>query len=148
MSGHLLAIAWKERPRAAMIEAQRAEVSVERGIAGDFRGASPDRQVTIVFKADWDAACAALGEERPWTLRRANLLIEGLDNPRAAGARLQVGSAVVEITGETEPCSRMDAQWQGLTAALTPGWRGGLTARVITGGTLGVGDAVAWLARA
>ncbi len=140
--GALAAIAWKDKPRRPMIEALRADITVEAGLAGDCRGRPGRRQVTVLFAEDWAAACAALGEERPWALRRANLLVAGLPNPRAAGGLLRVGAALFEITGETEPCARMDSQWPGLRAALLPDWRGGLTARVRAGGEVRVGDPV------
>jgi MOSC domain-containing protein YiiM len=142
--GILRAIAWKEKPRQPMIEAQETAITREHGMAGDFRGAPGERQVTILFAQDWAAACALLGETRAWTIRRANLLVEGLTNPAAAGGVLHVGPVVLSITGETEPCNNMDRQWPGLRAALTPDWRGGLTARVIEGGAVKVGDAVVW----
>ncbi|HCK85251.1 MAG TPA: MOSC domain-containing protein, partial [Hyphomonadaceae bacterium] len=63
---------------------------------------------------------------------------------RAAGGRLIIGGVELAITGETKPCANMDRQWQGLTAALTPDWRGGLTARVLRGGEVCVGDGVRW----
>lgn len=138
----LAAIAWKEKPRQPMIEAANADVTLERGVESDFRGAPGPRQVTIVFADDWAAACADLGETRPWLIRRANFLVEGLANPRKAGAVIRIGTAAFEITGETEPCANMDRQWPGLTAALTPDWRGGVTARVLSPGAVSIGDAV------
>lgn len=140
MTGRLVSIAWKTKPRTPMIEASQSVVSVEAGVEGDFRGAPGKRQITILFADDWARVCAALGEARPWLIRRANLLIEGLANPRAAGGLLRVGPALLSIAGECDPCSNMDRQWPGLTEALTPDWLGGLTARVIEGGRLSVGD--------
>ena len=140
--GRLIGIAWKDKPRETMREAARAVITPEAGLAGDFRGAPGNRQVTILFAQDWAAACEALGDTRAWTIRRANLLIEGIANPRTAGGRLIIGAVDLAITGETKPCSNMDRQWPGLTAALAPDWRGGLTARVVRGGEVCVGDEV------
>jgi MOSC domain-containing protein YiiM len=141
----LIGIAWKLKPRQPMVEAQEAIITPERGLDGDFRGAPGARQVTVLFASDWAAACADLGEARAWTIRRANLFVDGIDNPCAAGGRLRVGDVVLTITGETEPCSNMDRQRPGLTAALNPDWRGGVTARVIEGGRVRIGDAVAFV---
>jgi MOSC domain-containing protein YiiM len=142
MTGRLLAIAWKTRTRAPMQTADSVVVDRDTGIFGDFRGAAEDRQLTIVFAEDWAAACRNLAADVPWTARRANLLVAGLANPKRAGGMLRLGDVVLAITGETEPCSRMDAEHQGLRAALTPDWRGGVKTRVLHGGTIRVGDAV------
>jgi len=144
MTGELVAIAWKEKPRQPMVLAEAATVSVEKGLAGDFRGAVEGRQVTIVFAEDWAAACADLGAEPPWTARRANLLVRGLANPRAPGAVIAIGAVRLEITEETAPCSVMDKQMKGLRRALTPDWRAGVSTRVLAGGAIRVGDAVSF----
>lgn len=142
MTGRLAAIAMKTKPRQPMHELTQANVSVETGIEGDFRGASPGRQITIVFAEDWRAAVMDLAPDAPWTLRRANLLLEGIANPQAHGCTLVIGPVMLEITGETTPCSIMEKQLGGLREALKLHWRGGLTARVISAGRIAVGDPV------
>lgn len=121
---------------------ERAEIRSSTGVAKDFRGRPGDRQVTVVTSRAWRDACAALGREVEWTLRRANLLVDGIDLPRSVGAVLCIGSAELLVTGETAPCSRMDEQSPGLTAALQPDWRGGVTCRVLRAGTVALGDRV------
>ncbi len=138
--GRLTGIAVRGASRAPMEEVDSVRVAVESGLAGDRHGDFADRQVTILSAADWRAACGELGADLPWTVRRANLLLDGVVLPRAAGARVRVGECVLEITGETDPCERMDEQHDGLRRALTPDWRGGRTCRVVSGGELRVGD--------
>jgi len=53
-----------------------------------------------------------------------------------------IGSLVLEVTQETQPCQVMEAAHRGLRAALTPDWRGGVCCRVIQSGTIRVGDRV------
>lgn len=125
-----------------MVLTDRGIVSVETGLVGDWRGKQKMRQVTILFADDWAAAVADLDSAAPWTIRRATLLVSGIANPRREGDILMVGGARMVVTGETQPCSRMDEQLPGLQAALAPAWRGGLTARVIEGGEIAVGDRV------
>lgn len=58
------------------------------------------------------------------------------------GTKLRFGHDVIlEITGITAPCKRMDEAHQGLKDALH-GLRGGLTCRVIQGGRLGIADTI------
>ena len=49
---------------------------------------------------------------------------------------------VLEVTGECDPCSRMEEVAPGLKAALLPHWRGGVCTRVIEGGAIGIGEQV------
>lgn len=126
---------------------EHARVTPETGIAGDFRGAMKGkpykRQVTLIERGDWDAAMAEVGHSIGWQERRANLLVDGLDLPQTKGVRLRIGADVVlEVTRETDPCERMEALADGLRAALTPDWRGGACAMVITGGEIAVGDEI------
>lgn len=145
--GVLLGIARHARPKAPMELIEHARVTPETGIVGDFRGAMKGkpyrRQVTLIERGDWDAAMAEVGHSIGWQERRANLLVDGLDLPQTKGVRLRIGAEVVlEITRETDPCERMEALAEGLRAALTPDWRGGACAMVITGGEIAVGDEI------
>ena len=140
--GILKAIARRDRKRGPMQELSSAEVSATNGVGNDFRGKPGKRQVTVMSADVWGAVCAELGVDLPWTTRRANLLVEGIDLPRQAGGILEIGSARLEVMLETDPCSRMDEQLDGLRAALMPDWRGGVCCRVIAGGDIAVGDEV------
>ncbi len=139
--GHLLAIARAPVKRGALFPISEAVIGVRDGIAGDARGIRAGRQVTVVFREGWEAACRDLGVELPWTTRRANLLVEGVPVPRE-GRRLVIGAAVLEVTQETQPCQIMEAAHRGLRAALTPDWRGGVCCRVVQGGAIRIGDRV------
>jgi MOSC domain-containing protein YiiM len=140
--GRLIGIARRERKRAPMEELEHARVAPDSGVAGDFRGRPGRRQVTVLAAPGWQAACAELGRELPWTTRRANLLVDGIPLAETTGRRLVIGTVVLEITGELDPCSRMDEADEGLCRALTPDWRGGVTTRVLAGGDIDVGDGV------
>ena len=76
-------------------------------------------------------------------MRRANLLVDGIDLPTDVGATIEVGSVKLRVTMEVDPCSRMDEQCPGLKRALTPDWRGGVACTVVQGGQVSIGDPVA-----
>ena len=142
----LLAIAIRHRSRGTMQELPRAEVTAGGGVADDFRGRPGRRQVTVLSLEDWQAACTQAGRpELPWTTRRANLLVSGIDlaaagAAAATGCLLRIGTVELEVTGETAPCERMEEAWPGLRAALAVDGRGGVTCRVLHGGELASGD--------
>ena len=134
--GKLVAIAIKHKSRAPMLELDRVEISTEQGVSGDARGKPGARQVTVLSAEQWNDACAELQQDLPWTTRRANLLVEGMTFANTQGQTLQVGEVILRISGETEPCGRMDEQVAGLRQALTPEWRGGVCCRVVQGGSI------------
>lgn len=135
----LLGIAIKPTRRGPMLAVTAVELSVESGLAGDSRGKPGARQVTLLSQAAWRAACSELDVEVPWTTRRANLLVDDLPLFQSTGCRILIGQAVLEVTGETDPCARMEAAQSGLFDALRGDWRGGVCCRVVQGGTLTVG---------
>lgn len=147
MSGRLLGIARKSVRRGPIERLDSVRITPERGVEGDRIGASATRRkVTILRAEDWADACRDVGVALDWTARRANLLVEGLPSfEDGIGRRLRIGSAVLEINGETEPCSRMFEAHIGLPDALTPHWRGGACCHVVMAGCVSLGDEAGFL---
>lgn len=147
-SGRLIGIARRPERRAPMEVIEQGEISIEGGLLGDHKGPKfPRRRITVLSREDWTAALAELTDlggpvVLPWTVRRANLLVEGVRLPRAAGGIVRIGPVLLEVTYPTQPCSRMDEAHRGLLKALHPDWRGGITCAVRAGGAIVVGDAV------
>ena len=137
------AIAIRSTSRAPMQTIDSAEVTVAKGISGDFRGSAKDRQITILAESSWLKACETVDSDLPWTTRRANLLIDGLEfSADDIGKRVTLGDVKLEITQETNPCALMEQLHQGLKSALTPAWLGGASCKVLKAGSLKVGDRV------
>lgn len=140
--GRLTGIARREGKRAPMEMLDQAEITHQTGVARDSRGKPGKRTVTVISARAWRDVCEELGQEIPWTTRRANLLVDDIDLPRTAGPIIEIGEVRLKVTMEVDPCSRMDEQVDGLTAALTPDWRGGVGCTVLKGGTVSLGDPV------
>ena len=121
-----------------------AAITSAIGLEGDCKGRKfSKRQITVLAIEDWQAACRDAGAiDLPWTARRANLLVAGLQLPRARGSILGIGSVRLEVTGQTFPCVRMDEAHPGLRKALSPEWRGGVTCAVLANGEVRIGDPV------
>ena len=127
----------------------RVHASRSAGIAGDFRGALAarrnkfKRQVSLIEAESWAMAMAELQLDLPWWIRRSNLLLEGIRLPRQEKFMVRIGGECrLMITMECDPCSRMEEIAPGLEAALTPDWRGGFLAEVISDGDIAIGDEV------
>jgi len=136
----LCGIAIKRVKKGELELVTRASITKEDGLEGDCRGKGGlmrKRQVTVISFHQWAAACNEIGTSLPWTARRAGLCVSGYEfGPSDVGKRIAIpGGALLEITGETDPCPRMDAVHPGLQAALKPDWRGGVTCRVLEPGS-------------
>ena len=127
-----------------MDPAGSATLVTGRGIEGnaDLGG---KRQVTIISRDRWDRVDAALGTTVDPALRRANILVSGIDLSESGGKVLGLGACRIHIHGETTPCTRMDEEHRGLRQALMADWGGGAYGEIVEGGELTVGDEVAWL---
>lgn len=140
--GRLVGIARRDKKRAPMETLEQAEITGQTGVARDSRGRPGDRTVTVMSARAWREACAELGEELPWTTRRANLLVDDIDLPKDAGPVIEIGNVRLKVTMEVDPCSRMDEQFEGLRNALKPDWRGGVGCTVLQDGAVALGDPV------
>ena len=125
-----------------MEEINAAAGSVETGVSGDYCGQISGRQVTVLTTEDWQDACDELGANLLWTVHQVNLLLDDIVLLKTSSALLKLDGSVWEVTGETDPCERIDEQHAGLRAKLTPAWRGGRTCSVVTAGETCVGDPV------
>lgn len=143
----LISIAYKIESKGVMTEVSEASVSLEAGVENDRLGRPGKRQVTVMSLEQWNQATSELAPTPPtpfvWTDRRCNILVSGIAfSAKDVGSRLKIGSLILEITGETDPCKKMRAVHPGLEQALTPNWRGGVTCRVIQPATIKAGDRV------
>ena len=121
--------------------------SSETGLVGDhYGGTNGNRHVTLMQAEHLPAIASFVGlaEISPELLRR-NLLVSGINLLALKDQRIQIGdgpdAVVLDITGQCHPCSKMET-------TLGPGGynalrgHGGMTARVVQGGVIRVGDRV------
>ena len=141
VQGTVLALALRPEKGGAMALAESISLTPENGVIGDH-GTSKNRQVTLLDEANWIAACEEISTKLPWTARRANILVQGIDLPKLVEQRVWVGTALVEVIGEVDPCYVMDAAQNGLKDALKTDWRGGVYARVIESGVVAPDDKI------
>ncbi len=141
--GRLAGIWIKRVHRGPMDAAEHAELVAGRGLRGDATQGGR-RQVTIMSLESWRTLTAHLPGPPSPAIRRANLLVEGVDLDHSRGRVLRIGDTRVRIFGETRPCHQMDEACHGLQEALSPPWGGGAFGEVLEGGRIEVGSPVAW----
>lgn len=143
MSGRVAAIWLKRAHRGVMDPVEQARLTMAEGLVGSV-DRSRRRQVTIIAREAWERCMAELGAAVDPSARRANVMVEGIELVETRDRVLRIGDARLRIGGETRPCERMDEAHPGLRNTMGGEWRGGVFARVITDGTIRVGDAVSW----
>lgn len=143
--GRLVWIGLRTERRGPVAEVPSARLSPEQGLIGDRYGgrSGGKRQVTLIAREDVAAVAGFLGlpELSPRVLRR-NLMTEGLNLLALKGRRIAVGEAILEVTGECHPCSRME-EVLGVGGYNALRGRGGLTARIVQAGEIALGDRIA-----
>jgi MOSC domain-containing protein YiiM len=142
--GQLAWIGLRPARRAPILAPDSAILTTARGIAGDHYDTRRDgpRQVTLIAMEDLAAIAAFLGlaEVAPDLVRR-NLVTRGINLWTLKDRRFRVGAALLEGSGDCAPCGFMEEN-------LGPGGynavrgHGGITARVLEGGEIRIGDVV------
>jgi MOSC domain-containing protein YiiM len=129
--------------RESMQVVETITVSEKKGIIGDhYSGQSGNRHVTLIQAEHLPVVAALTARDTldPAVLRR-NIAVSGLNLLALKDHQIQIGEAVLQITGQCHPCSKMET-------ALGPGGynamrgHGGLTAKVVKGGTIRMGDTI------
>jgi MOSC domain-containing protein YiiM len=117
------------------------EAVAGKGLRGD-RYFGTRRQVTLVATGELHAAAAELGAGRiEHGATRRNITIDLPSLPRAHGTRIEIGETVLEVWRDCAPCEVMEsAVGPGARVALRD--RAGVSATVVEGGVIRIGDPV------
>ncbi|WP_033370363.1 MOSC domain-containing protein [Hymenobacter norwichensis] len=145
-TGRLEWIGLRPARREALLSVPEAIMETDRHLQGDHARPKTGgkRQITLIQHEHLVAVAGYLGLDTPVDparLRR-NLVVSGLNLLALKNRQVRIGEDVLlEITGECHPCSRMEEEL-GAGGYNAMRGHGGLTARILQGGTIRVGDAV------
>jgi MOSC domain-containing protein YiiM len=143
-SATVVAIWIKRFKHGPMDAVASARLIAGRGIAGNADQGGK-RQITLLDESAWRDVSASLHAEVDPRLRRANVMLRGIDLYRTHRRTLRIGACRIRIYGEVTPCRKMEESLAGLQEAMRPRWRGGAFGEVLDDGEIAVGDAVSWL---
>ncbi len=139
-------IGLRPKKKATLVEAAEANIN-ENGLEGDhYSGSSKKRQVTLIQAEHLNAVASILQKEAiDPQLTRRNIVVSGLNLLALKDQKFQIGADVIlEMTGLCHPCSRMEENLgEGGYNAMRG--HGGITTKVIKGGSIKVGDKVQML---
>jgi MOSC domain-containing protein YiiM len=128
--------------RTALIPVAEVEAREDGGLIGDRYDGDGRRGVTLIQAEHLAAVAQFLNRDAidPGLVRR-NVLVRGINLVALSSARFSIGEVLFQGTGRCHPCSRME---ENLGAGGYNAMRGhgGITARVLKGGRIRVGDVV------
>ena len=127
--------------KAPMIAVESIQVEAGRGVVGDRYFGSRHRHVSIQSLSELAQAAAARGAPVPAWATRRTITIDHGRIPTTPGARLIVGDVALEVVRKSAPCRVMETS-VGPGAARAMHEHGGAVCRVLTSGTIAVGDPV------
>ena len=143
--GELRAIYLRIGHRADVVAATRVQVMCGQGLEGDHRAlrVSRNRRQVSLIQAEHLPVIAALSgrTETPTALLRRNLVVSGVNLLALKAGRFRIGTAIFQGSGLCQPCSRMEGVL-GRGGYNAMRGHGGITAEVIEGGEIAVGDAL------
>ncbi|CAN5870988.1 MOSC domain-containing protein [soil metagenome] len=112
-----------------------------KGLVGDRYHGTRHRHVTIQSQELLDRAAEELGHAFDAGATRRNITVDAGDIPTKPGTRIQIGDVELEVVRLSAPCRLLDdGIGPGAAAALRR--RGGSVFRVLSTGTITVGDPV------
>jgi MOSC domain-containing protein YiiM len=126
---------------AGLRSLESADLVAGKGIIGD-RYVGSARQVTLICTGEVTKAAAewGSGDMDPAASRR-NLVVDLPELPRDHGAIIRIGDVVLSVWRDCAPCELMDAVFgEGARQALKE--RAGVSAQVVEGGSIRLGDRV------
>lgn len=120
---------------------ESVDAEAGKGLVGDRYHGTRHRHVTIQSQELLDAAAVDLGHPFDAGATRRNLTVDAGEIPTAPGSRLRIGDVELEVVRLSAPCRLLD-DWIGPGAAAALRRRGGSVCRLLTSGTIRIGDPV------
>lgn len=153
MPGEVVAIHITDSAGQPMRALESAVALTGKGLQGDryangvgFYSQVPTdpgaRELTLIAEEALAEIAVETGIEIPLHEHRRNLTTRGIDVDALLGQRFQIGEVICEGVRACPPCNHLD-ELTGKPLLKPLARRGGLRARIVTGGELRIGDRIA-----
>ncbi len=137
----VIALHFAPERRTELIAVDHVDIEAGRGVVGDRYYGSRHRHISVQSATSLAQASAQWGKDLAAGDTRRTVTISAGEVPNAPGARLMLGTVLVEVVRVAAPCLLMD-QINGEGARRALSGRAGSVCRVLTSGRLGIGDPV------
>ncbi|MDG5789537.1 MOSC domain-containing protein [Evansella sp. AB-P1] len=141
MAGQLKSIWIKRMKNGPMDAVEEASLLANKGLVNNADQGGK-RQVTIIEEEAWSVLMDELHASLNPSIRRANIMVSGINLYESRGEIIKIGPCKIKIYGETKPCERMEEALPGLKDAMNYQWRGGVYGIVLNDGKIKLGDEV------
>ena len=152
MPGEVIAIHIAGVASAPMQQLEKATAVAGAGLAGDryhdgdgFYSQVPTdpgaRELTLIAEEALAEVTSETGIAIPLHEHRRNITTRGIDVDALLGQRFRIGEVICEGVRACPPCNHLD-DLTGKPLLKPLAHRGGLRARIVTGGVLRVGDRI------
>ncbi len=148
-NGRIESISVRPVRRQMPVPVDQVNVIADQGLEGDhYAKAGGNRQVTLIQAEHLEAVAHFLQQDQiDPLLTRRNIVVSGINLQALKDRKFRLGKEVIlEGTGDCHPCSRMEENF-GFGGLNAMRGHGGITARVIKGGFIQIGDALVDLAK-
>jgi MOSC domain-containing protein YiiM len=143
-AGKLEWIGIRAARRAPVAALSEVEAIAGYGLTGDHYASKTNgkRQITLIQAEHLEAVAKILGKPEVGAggMRR-NLLVSGINLYALRNRKFRIGAVLLEGSGPCDPCSRME-EVLGAGGYNAMRGHGGITARILEGGTLRIGESV------
>ena len=140
-TGEVTWISVRPKKRGAIQVVDSVAVTIENGLTGDHYGKQGKRQVTLIQSEHLNTIASVLQKTIDPALTRRNIVVKGINLLALKDQQFQIGDCILEMTGLCQPCSRMERNL-GAGGYNAMRGHGGITTKVIQGGTIKIGDKV------
>jgi MOSC domain-containing protein YiiM len=133
---HIVSIHRSQEPGQPMLAVETIDVVEDFGFAGDRKGRAGSKRQVLLMDVETISEFGFVPGDLEENITTEGLRVRDLER----GQQVRIGDVVLEITIERPTCHKLEVLRPGLGDELA-GRRGKMT-RVVSGGTIRVGDAL------